>query len=482
VVVGRALTSILLANNRSTDSGLHLKVDKYVKRAVCRLIFVYPKIITFFLSERMLKWENPRRGGGMDCVVVNDLDPGKHSLSGGVISRSTNLKIQEVKNGARIRANEIYVVPPNASMEIANGKLVLSPRKKWPASSSSIDFFFRSLAYSQKENGVGILLSGAGHDGTEGLRTIKKYGGVTICQTPSSAKFPSMPQTAIESGVVDFSFPVEKSLPQLSKFVHSRSYENLKLAAAEVEDDSELDPHVEEIFSLLKSQTKIDFAEYKQSTIRRRIQRRMDAVKLNDFQSYLNHLKKNPEEIQNLYNDILINVTEFFRDPESFEALKKHAFPAFIKDRPPRAPIRIWVPGCSTGEEAYSIAIALTEYMQEKKKSYPVQIFATDISEAVIQKARAGHFEETIKSNLSKKQLETYFEKTERGYKISKGIRDLCLFSKHDVTSDPPFAKLDLISCRILHITACRKRLLLRPWPILTVLLRLITVKQIITG
>ncbi len=387
-------------------------------------------------------------------VVVQHLDPSHASLSVEIISRSTKLKIQEVKSGIRIKRNEIYVVPPNHIMQVAGNKLMLLPRKKWPASSSSIDFFFNSLAKAQKEKAVGILLSGAGTDGTKGLKAIKEADGLTFAQLPSSAKFSAMPQNAISSGVVDFIFPVEQIIPQLINFSNRKSVKSKSPSVAE--SDSELDPYVQRILGVLMAQTKIDFVEYKQSTIGRRIQRRMAAVKLKTFEDYYLHLQQHPEEVKVLYNDILINVTEFFRDPESFKALKKHVFPALCKNRPPRTPIRVWVPGCSTGEEAYSIAIALTEFMKETKKSYPVQIFATDISEPVIQKARTGQFEAGINVNVPKKLLESYFEKTEKGYKISKGIRDLCLFSKHDVTSDPPFAKLDLISCRnvLIYFTA----------------------------
>jgi two-component system CheB/CheR fusion protein len=389
-------------------------------------------------------------------VVVQHLDPSHSSLSVEIIEKSTNLKIQEVRSGIRIKPNEIYVVPPNSVMKYSGGKLMLSPRKKWPAAASVIDYFFSSIAKARKEKAVGILLSGTGSDGTEGLSAIKKVKGMTFAQLPSSAKFSEMPQNAINAGVVDFVLPAENIISQVIKKSKSRQKINLRSSNVKSDDTDPANSFIQKIFDILLSNLKIDFTEYKQSTINRRIQRRIATFKLKSYEEYYNYLNDHPEEIQALYNDILINVTEFFREPDSFKALKKNVFPLLLKNRPQRTAIRIWVPGCATGEEAYSIAMALTAYMQEEKKIFPVQIFATDISEPAINKARVGHYDNSITGNVPKKFLETYFEKTETGYKICKSIRDLCLFSKHDVTTDPPFAKLDLISCRnvLIYFTA----------------------------
>jgi two-component system CheB/CheR fusion protein len=397
-------------------------------------------------------------GTGMAFVLIQHLDPTHASLSVDIISKSSQLEIEEAKDGTRIEPNHIYVNPPNYNMSISGGVLKLSLRDELVQPHLSIDYFFQSLALSEKKRAIGVVLSGTGADGTMGMWAIKAEGGVTYAQEPSSAKYPAMPQNAIASGVVDLVLtPIDivKELIRLS----THSY----LTTDETSDESTPDKALTEIFSLIQRQMKVDFAGYKHTTIKRRIERRMMVNKTKTVQDYMTYLKAHKEEVLALYDDLLINVTEFFRDPETFISLTKYVFPALIKARPDEQSIRIWIPGCSTGEEVYSIAMVLTEYLQKNGRQNQIQIFATDISEPAIHKARLGQYSENISENVSKERLKMFFDKTESGYKINKRIRDLCLFSRHDVTGDPPFAKLDLISCRNLLIyfaTPLQKRII----------------------
>ncbi len=403
---------------------------------------------------------------GMAFVLVQHLDPTHASMSVDIISRETQLKIEEVKDKTPVKPNHIYIIPPNHNMEIEKGVLMLSARKTSPGQHMSIDFFFKSLARSEKSRAVGVILSGTANDGTAGLWAIKAEGGVTCAQDPTSAKYPSMPQSAIDAGIVDLTLQPEEMGKELAR-VFDHPYVTMDDFSENDEikkepygaNDSIIDPEdnltqeaLAELFAMLESQKRVDFAGYKQTTILRRIQRRMMVQKTKSLVEYVNFLRAHKEEVHALNNDILINVTEFFRDPEAFEALTHKVFPYLLENKSNENSIRIWVPGCSTGEEVYSIAISLLEFLRESGKQNPIQIFATDISGHAIQKARSGLYPESAVHGLSPERLARFFEKVETGYKINKTVRDICLFSRHDVTGDPPFAKLDLISCRNVMI------------------------------
>ncbi len=413
---------------------------------------------------------------GMAFVLIQHLDPTHPSHSVDIISRSTQLKVEEVKDGSRIKPNHVYVIPPNYNLGILDGVLNLSARDPTPGQSMTINFFLQSLAQSEKRRAIGIVLSGTGTDGTKGLSAIKAEGGVTYAQDPDSAKYAGMPQSAIDAGVADLVLAPEDITKELSR-IATHPYlmtEEEDLPSEKVHEDrhdfetadassdvSRSKQTLAKILGLLRARTKIDFTDYKQTTIMRRIQRRMMVHKTKNLQEYVKYLEAHDEEFHALYNDILINVTTFFRDPESFEAFAKKVFPTLIKNRPASTPIRIWVPGCSTGEEAYSIAISLREFLSKSGKQYPIQIFATDISEPAIKKARSGQYSESVVQNVSVERLKLFFDKVDGGYRVRRTIRDLCLFSRHDVTSDPPFARLDLISCRnvlIYFAKALQKR------------------------
>jgi two-component system CheB/CheR fusion protein len=389
---------------------------------------------------------------GMAFVLVQHLEPHHESLSAGIISRSAKIPVAEVKNGTRILPDHIYVIPPNHNMLVKNGVLELLPASNAQGPRMTIDFFFASLAAEEKSRVIGIVLSGTGSDGTHGLRAIKDEGGLTCAQTPASAKYSFMPQNAIAAGVVDMVLSPTEIARELL-ILAKNPYLRTKAVSDETPEIVEADPSepLYDIYNLLKSQIHVDFSDYKPATMARRIQRRMVVQKISNLSAYAEYLQNHPEEVQALYNDMLINVTEFFRDPMAYKALLTDVYPSLIKKNV-KIPIRIWVPGCATGEEVYSIAISLLEFMEEHGAKNQLQIFATDISEHCIQHARVGVYSENISKNVSPERLKRFFDRTHDGYKIHKTIRDICLFSRHDVTLDPPFGKLDMISCRNLLI------------------------------
>ncbi len=399
---------------------------------------------------------------GMAFIFIQHLDPTHASMSVEILSRATPLDIEEVKDGTRVKPNRVYVIPPNHNMSIENDILSLSDRST-SAQNLPIDLFLRSLAKAKQERSIGVVLSGTGSDGTQGLLAIKSEGGVTYAQDPKSAKYNGMPQNAISSGAVDLALRPEEIAKELVRLAKHPYLSPKKIKPVQQKAPKSIEASLRKIFSLVRSRTKVDFTDYKQNTINRRIQRRMMVHKFKTLPAYVEYLLAHEEEIQALYNDFLINVTDFFRDPEEYDVLVSRVFPAILKNRDTGAPIRIWVPGCATGEEAYSIAISLIEFLDKVERHNPVQIFATDISELALQKARAGLYPDDITKRISAKQLSQFFDKVSSGYKIRKSVRDLCLFSRHDVTCDPPFAKLDLISCRnvlIYFAAALQKRVI----------------------
>jgi two-component system, chemotaxis family, CheB/CheR fusion protein len=403
---------------------------------------------------------------GASFILIQHLEPNHPSLSVEILSKNTQLKVEEVKEATKIQLNHIYVIPPNYYMEINNDILNLSARDTKPGQNMCIDFFFQSLARSQGPRAIGVILSGTGSDGTSGLWNIKVEGGLTYAQDPSSAKYAAMPENAITAGVVDHVLSPEDIAQEILRVINHPMQAIVNSEASDVatqklhlvkEIDTTItgsvaDEILSHIFSILYLHHRTDFTEYKKTTLYRRIQRRMVVKKTDNLADYLKILEINSEEVQALYNDILINVTEFFRDPKAFAALSQQIFTSLIDQRKKNQTIRIWVPGCSTGEEVYSIAICLLDFYKNFGVSYPIQIFATDISEHALGKARKGEFSPLSVQGLSQTQLAEYFDKIDNGFKISKRVRDLCLFSRHDVTTDPPFAKLDLISCRNVMI------------------------------
>jgi two-component system CheB/CheR fusion protein len=391
---------------------------------------------------------------GVAIVIIQHLQRGHESHLAEVLAKRSTLPVKTISNGIRIEPNTVFVLPPDYDVVLSGDFLNLSKRGNSELHHLGIDFFFSSLSQNRKSRAIGVLLSGAGTDGTLGLKAIKSEGGITIIQDPKTAKFDSMPRSAIGSGIADLILDPKTIGLEIGRLA-KHPYTNTTLRARE-ENEHPLTHHlsqeerssIDKILEILLDKTTVDFSLYKSSTIRRRIERQLMLRKIETIEKYAEHLQKNPEEVKVLYEDIFIHVTDFFRDQESYNVLKQVAFPEMVKGKNAETPVRIWVPGCATGEEAYSLAISLLEYLDENNLEIPLSIFASDISEPALQKARKGLYADYQLRNVSAKRLSTFFVKTKDGYKISKRVRDLCIFSRHDVTSNPPIPRVDLISCR----------------------------------
>ncbi|BBD68162.1 signal transduction histidine hinase [Nostoc commune NIES-4072] len=384
---------------------------------------------------------------GMAFVLIQHLDPNHKSLLSEILARTTQMPVTEVQDGVTIEPNKVYVIPPNTKMMLSGGVLQLSPREKVQGKYMPADAFFTSLAADRGHKAIAVILSGADGDGSLGLKAIKAAGGVTFAQCEDTAKFDSMPNTAVATGNVDFVLPPQKIAEELINLSRNPFISD-SLPAIAIEKLPEQGNALATIFVLLRSATGVDFSHYKPNTLDRRIQRRMLLYKLERLQDYAQFLQENPSEVKALYEEILIHVTYFFRDPEAFQLLKERVFPTIIQNKS-ALPIRIWVAGCSTGEEVYSIAISLLEFLSDKITPPPIQIFATDISEIAIDKARSGIYAENQMMEVSPERRRRFFNALESGgYQISKVVRELCVFARQDLGSDPPFSNLDLISCR----------------------------------
>jgi two-component system CheB/CheR fusion protein len=382
---------------------------------------------------------------GIAIVVIHHLDPTHASGLVEILSRATPMPVAAATDDVRLEPNRVYVVPPNAGLLVSRGVLKVVPRVEQGGMHLPIDRFCESLALDQDGLAIGVVLSGSGFDGTAGLKAIKREGGITLAQDGSAA-FGSMPETAITTGCVDFILPPAGIARELTRIgAHAPSF--VARRSPETEE-----PEYQLILAAMRRASGVDFARYKPSTIRRRIQRRLFLHGLTDLAAYAELLKRDSDELGKLCEEVLIHVTGFFREPEAFEALRTHVFPKLCENRPLDAPIRVWIPGCSTGEEVYSISICLLEFLGETHKDPLVKIFGTDLSLAIIEKARAGRFPASIEKDVSPARLQRFFTKDEAGYQIRREVRDLCVFAKHDVTRDPPFSSMDLISCRNLMI------------------------------
>ncbi|MBK7978306.1 MAG: response regulator [Deltaproteobacteria bacterium] len=400
---------------------------------------------------RLLESLPPRPG--LALLLVQHLDPTHESLLAGILSRVTDLRVLTAVEGMPIEADHVYVIPPGARMAVAGGLIHVEPRGDRAAPHLPVDHLFRSLADELGARAIGVVLSGGGSDGTEGVEAIKAAGGITYAQDEASAAQPSMPASAVASGFVDAVMP-PLALARVLAGLATRT----PLTAADDDGEAEARPGgppsdgLDALLVFLRKRTGIDFAHYKRSTIERRVQRRVALRGFETVAELLESARASSAEESALVRDLLIGVTRFFRDPASFEALEKTALPAMIRDRPSGAALRIWVPGCSTGEEAYSIAICLLETLGESANDTPIKILATDINEESLAKARAGVYSEAITTQVSPERLRRFFRRSESRYAIAKSVRDLVVFSRHDVTRDAPFARMDLVSCRNLLI------------------------------
>jgi len=386
-------------------------------------------------------------GIGMAYVLVQHLDPSHDSALTELLAKATEMLVTQVTDATPVEPNHVYVIPPNVDMIISQGILRLTPRTETRGHHMPIDRFLRSLAEDQRSNAIGVILSGTASDGTLGLTAIKAEGGITFAQDEKSAKFDGMPRSAIAAGCVDFVLSPDAVGRELTRIrTHPYLTPSSSSRTADLMPDG--DPQLENILYLLRTASEVDFSDYKAATVKRRILRRMALHKIGKLKDYVQFLRHHPAEVEALYEDILIKVTSFFRDPAAFEALKTEVFPSIVKHRLPEEPIRVWVPGCSTGEETYSQAIALLEFLSDRSADIPIQLFGTDLSQGGIEKARAGVYPESIAADVSPERLRRFFAKVEGGYRISKMIRDMCLYARQNLVQDPPFSRIDVISCR----------------------------------
>ena len=416
---------------------------------------------------------------GMAFVVVTHLDPDHKSAMAEILSHVTTMVVGEVRDGTELQADHVYVIPPNANMVVERNRLRLVPRRATPGLHLPVDVFLQSLAVARNSQAVGVILSGTGTDGTLGLKAIKEQGGITFVQD-DTAEYAGMPRSAFNAGCVDFVMSPPLIATELSRLgSHPYLSGGLQTASAgsdpisrralapgssetSAKEQSKPEPDAsafqlmaatdeadfDTIVRLLAAAVGVDFAHYKTPTLRRRIERRMVLGRHATLQLYAQRLRDDPAELQALFHEVLIQVTRFFRDPDMFLSLRETVWPKLVAGRPTDAPLRVWVPGCATGEEVYSLAISLLDFLHEQGLPTPIRIFGTDISERAIGIARAGVYLDSIADDVSPERLRRYFVKTDGHYQIQKRVRDICVFARQDVTKDPPFSQLDLVSCR----------------------------------
>jgi two-component system CheB/CheR fusion protein len=390
---------------------------------------------------------------GMAFLIVQHLDPARVSLLAEILGKKTSMPVVEVTAGMSIAPDHVYIIAPNTLLSLGGDVLHLEARAEGRQPSMPVDVLFHSLAKERGHNAIGVVLSGTGSDGTRGVQAIKAAGGITLAQEEASATFPGMPKSAIDTGCVDF-IQAPREMGETLARIGRHPY--VKTGAAEAGGEptaqsasgaSAEKAAVARLFRLLRASSGVDFAHYKRATVDRRLARRMALHHLDDLASYVDLLQNDLPEQQLLSQDLLIVVTSFFRDQGGLEALARSAFPTLTQERSPKNPVRIWVPGCASGEEVYSIAISLLEFLGERGTATPIHIFGTDVSEPAIERARAGTYPESISAEVSPERLRRFFLKLNGHYQIAKSIREMCVFARHDVTRDPPFSRLDLVSC-----------------------------------
>lgn len=390
------------------------------------------------------------QGCGMAFIIVQHLDPTHKGILPELLQRTTGMAVFQARDRMRVKPDCIYVIPPNKDMSILHGVLHLFEPTAPRGLRLPIDFFLRSLAEDQQERSIGVILSGMGSDGTMGLRAIKENAGVVLVQEPSSARFDSMPRSAIDAGLADLVAPAEELPPKIIEYLRHARVLTRAERPLEEKDQSAL----EKVLILLRAKTGHDFSLYKKTTMYRRIERRMGIHQIDRIAAYVRYLQDNSQEVELLFNELLIGVTSFFRDPAAWEQLKGEFIPALLAERPAGGVLRAWSAGCSTGEEAYSLAIAFKEVLEQLKptESFKLQIFATDLDRDAIDKARQGVYPANIAADVSAERLRRYFIQEGTGYRIGKEIREMVTFATQNVIMDPPFTKLDILICRNLLI------------------------------
>ena len=390
------------------------------------------------------------QGSGMAFVIVQHLDPTHKGIMPELLQRTTAMEVFQVRDRMRVKQNCVYVIPPNKDMSILHGVLHLFEPTAPRGLRLSIDFFLRSLAEDRQERSIGVILSGMGSDGTMGLRAIKEKAGLTLVQEPASAKFDSMPRSAIDAGLADLVAPAENLPGKIIDYLRHV----LILAKTELPLEEKDQSAMEKVLILLRLKTGNDFSMYKKNTINRRIERRMSIHQITKIATYVRYLQENPHEVELLFKELLIGVTSFFRDPAAWDQLREEAIPALLANRPVGGVLRAWSAGCSTGEEAYSLAMAFKEALEQIKPTehFKLQIFATDLDRDAIDKARQGVYPANIAADVSPERLHRFFIKEENGYRVGKEIREMVTFATQNLIMDPPFTKLDILICRNLLI------------------------------
>jgi two-component system CheB/CheR fusion protein len=382
---------------------------------------------------------------GMAFVFIQHLDPEHKSLLTQALKSKTKMRVSEIKDATQLQKNQVYVIPPGHDLFLQHNHFKLRPRLRVLGKQHMpIDDFFRSLAISKAEKAIGVILSGSATDGTEGLRAIKEAGGFTFAQDPKTAKYSGMPDSAIKSKVVDICLDIPGIVSEILRLGSNATVEATNKNYSSNSDENNFN----RILLTVKDALGIDFSEYKAATTKRRLARRMAILKIVSYAEYLNFLEANKDESKIFYEDVLIHVTSFFRDPEAFSSIKENVYPEIFKNKQDSASVRVWAAGCSSGEEVYSLVISLLEYLGDQAEKFNIQVFGTDVSEIMVDRARLGFFNDSAIRELSAERKKRFFVKVDGGYRVAKKVRDLCIFVKHDLSKDPPFSRIDLISCR----------------------------------
>jgi two-component system CheB/CheR fusion protein len=404
-------------------------------------------------------FSNVTSDSGMAFVVVQHLDPHHESMMSSLLAKETSLKVHNAQDGMPVEPNQIYLRPPGKNLTIKNQILHLSKVGEKEGARLPIDSFFRSLSEDLKERAIGIVLSGASTDGTLGAKSIKGEGGLVMAQDDQEAQYPTMPKSVIEAGLADVILPTKDMPEELLRYAGHP----LMAQEPQIQPEEKLEQTIQRILMLVRTHTGHDFSQYKRNTVRRRIERRMALNQIHEVSDYASYLRQSKEEVTNLFKDLSINVTSFFRDADAFLQLKEKVIQPLLQEKPADSTIRAWVPACCTGEEAYSLAILLVETAEELEKYFRFKIFGTDIYHEAVETARSGLFPANIAADISSERLRRFFSKQGQRYQVDSRIRDMAVFAVHDVTRDPPFSNMDLVSCRNLLIymdTSLQKKVL----------------------
>ncbi|MEO7159303.1 MAG: chemotaxis protein CheB, partial [Polaromonas sp.] len=413
------------------------------------------------LEALLCFFEHMPAGNGMAFVVILHLSPTHESNVAEILQRTTNMTVIQVEESTAIEADHVYVIPPSHDLEMNDGELLLTDPTRIGGKHVAVDLFFRSLAQVHRERAVAIVMSGTGTDGAAGLARVKERGGITLAQRPEDAQYDGMPKAAIATGMVDFvASAVEMPQRLVDLWANASRIRlpkdtdaSLKVMAAEsAQTARQSEEALQDIMALLRRYSKNDFRQYKRATVLRRIERRLQVNELPDLPAYRDYMRAHPEETTPLLQDMLISVTNFFRDHDAFEALERDVLPNLFENRSPDEPLRVWVAGCATGEEAYSVTMLLREQMELHHCTCELQVFATDIDEKAISIGRSGLYPPSITTDVSPARLQQFFIQEQDQYRVVKQVREKVLFALHNVLRDPPFSRLDLICCRNLLI------------------------------